>query len=98
MNKRYQPRPEDFLISVRQQQYKLIFSMVSEKGNKMFDLVNDPGETKNLLNENPDVAKQLEQLISLHIENDLPSGLMNAEDIQISPESVEMLKALGYIQ
>ena len=98
LNKYYQPRPEDFLISVQHQQYKLIFSMISTGGNKVFDLVNDPGENENLVNEKPDLAKQLEQLISLHVRNDLPSELMSTEGIQISSESMEMLKALGYIQ
>ena len=98
LNQRNKPRPHDFLISLQNQQYKLILSIVSKSGNKVFNLINDPGEMKNLANDDPDLFEQLEQAISLHITNDLPSGLMDTEDVQISSESIEMLKSLGYIQ
>lgn len=98
LNKRNKSRPHDFLISLQGQQYKLILSMVSKRGNEVFNLINDPREMKNLAKDDTDLFKQLEQTISLHIANDLPSGLMDTEDVQISSESIEMLKSLGYIQ
>ena len=86
------------MISVQHQQHKLILSMVTKGGNELFDLSNDPKEKQNLADDHLDLFAQLEQIISLHVANDLPSGLMSTEGIQISPESTEMLKALGYIQ
>ncbi len=98
LNKRIKPVPDDFLISVQHQQHKLILSMISKDGNQLFDLVNDPNEMQNLADDHPDLFAQLEQTISLHIANDLPAGLLSTDGIQISPESNQMLKSLGYIQ
>lgn len=98
LKKHYQPQPEDFQIGVRHEQYKLIASMNSPDRKMLFNLVDDPREHKNLAETHPGQVKKLESLISSHVKNALPQGLLSADDVEMSQDTLEMLKSLGYIQ
>lgn len=54
---------KDSAIAVCTGKWKLIFRFGDEKdrGHELYDLVNDPGELKNVVKENPEIAKRLEQ-------------------------------------
>jgi arylsulfatase A-like enzyme len=98
LKKSYQQQPEDFQIGVRYEQYKLIASMNSPDRKMLFNLADDPKEHKNLAESHPYQVSNLESLISSHIKNNLPQGLLSTDDVEMAPDTLEMLKSLGYIQ
>jgi arylsulfatase A-like enzyme/Tfp pilus assembly protein PilF len=79
------------LESLTTQQYRYIQAPRPE----LYDRINDPGETKNLINEKSSIAKvlkdQLQEIISTSSRKNL-SG-----PVKMDPETEEKLKALGYI-
>lgn len=96
---------------VRNQSHKLIYAPFEESqrhigGRKqpfaLFDLVNDPGETKNLMAEEPEIYEQLKAEMLVWWIPDSFDVLVDANDTrtdtEVSPETLEQLKALGYLQ
>ena len=79
------------LESITTQQYKYIQAPNAE----LYDRINDPAETKNLIKEKSSIAKvlkdQLQEIVSTSSRKDL-SG-----PVKMDPETEEKLKALGYI-
>ncbi|MCI0617258.1 sulfatase-like hydrolase/transferase [bacterium] len=79
------------LESITTQQYKYIQAPDAE----LYDRINDPGETKNLIKEKSSIAKvlkdQLQEIISTSSRKNL-SG-----PVKMDPETEEKLRALGYI-
>lgn len=60
----------------------------------LFDLVEDPGETRNLAAEEPEILRELVAEKNAWLET-LP---VSAEDVRrLSREEVERLEALGYL-
>ena len=79
------------LESITTHQYKYIKAPDSE----LYDRLNDPGETKNLIKEKASIAKvlkdQLEEIVSTSSRKNL-SG-----PVKMDPDTEEKLRALGYI-
>lgn len=79
------------LESITTQQYRYIQAPDAE----LYDRVNDPGETKNLIKEKSSIAKvlkdQLQEIVSTNSRKNL-SG-----PVKMDPETEEKLRALGYI-
>jgi len=79
------------LESLTTQQYRYIQAPRAE----LYDRINDPGETKNLINEKSSIAKvlkdQLQEIVATNSRKNL-SG-----PVKMDPETEEKLKALGYI-
>jgi hypothetical protein len=59
---------------------------------------NDPSENDNLAKKQPAVVKQLDEKLKGWVNNHPPRHTSKAEDATVSRETVEGLKALGYIQ
>ena len=92
-------------FSIRAGRFKLIRTVVhrGEDGvppglqDEMFDLVEDPGETRNLIAAWPGRAEDLAARLTAHLERmrtkdgDLPG------EVPIDPETEERLRSLGYI-
>jgi arylsulfatase A-like enzyme/Tfp pilus assembly protein PilF len=79
------------LESLTTQQYRYIQAPRPE----LYDRINDPGETKNLVTEKSSIAKvlkdQLQEIVATNSRKNL-SG-----PVKMDPETEEKLKALGYI-
>ena len=82
---------------------KLIQTCTEEFSEELYDLNSDPGEKHNLILDDPALANHLDELLgeALPVE---PCGMIRAvtqgrapEDL-LSPEQIEELKSLGYIQ
>ncbi len=87
----------DFLVSVQVGSNKLIRSVLSGK-QRLFCLADDPLETNNLVDEDPELTEHLSTLLNQHITHGLPRGLLGSNHIEIDEESAMMLRNLGYIE
>jgi len=92
------PNANQFLISVQMGDTKLIRSIINPKKNLLFNLTADPNEENDLTFKNRKLYKRLNDILNLHIEKDLPNGVLGSSDIKIDDESTKMLKSLGYIK
>ncbi len=63
-------------------------------GTHLFDLRSDPGETRNLIAERPDLAARLLALLEAHV----GAAQTPEPSLEVSEELEESLRALGYIQ
>jgi arylsulfatase A-like enzyme len=92
------PDADQFLVSVQLGDTKLIRSIINPKKNLLFNLTSDPNEKNNLTFKNRSLYKRLHDILNLHIEKDLPDGVLGSSDIKLDDESIKMLKSLGYIK
>ncbi len=99
--------PEATQLTVRHAEWKLIHVQARQDRRLMagteFELYNvyeDPYETKNLVSRHPDVVEDLKRVLSDWYAGGSPLGEKGEEiDIEsLDPKSIEMLKSLGYIQ
>ena len=66
-------------------------------GVQLYDLTTDPGETRNLAAEHPDIVERLEQALARWKELQKPLDVAHpASEVTLDAEEVEKLKALGY--
>lgn len=88
----------DFQISVQVGATKLILPILSMKNAAVYDLLQDPTESENLIHSNEPLASRLRSLLDLHVQKDLPDGLKLAEQVELADSDKQMLRALGYIE
>jgi arylsulfatase A-like enzyme len=82
------PMKEDALRSGR---YKLVLDLRTNR-YELYDLIDDPRETRNLVGERPQVVERLEPRLKSFIEES-----RQTPNMQPSAEDFERLKALGYL-
>ena len=82
---------------VRNNQFKLLnWNIFNNKNYKMFDLSKDPLEKTDLMDDTNNLAKQLKtRLLDKYMELEKPK---KQKEVPMSPERLEKLKSLGYIQ
>ena len=87
-------RAGDVLFSVEQGGYKLIRRLKPEPGDELYDLRGDPGETKDIIGEHPELAARLvaegEQILSRRT--------LQRESVGLDQATQEELRALGYLE
>lgn len=80
--------------------YKLI--TVDDEPDELFDVLDDPSETRNLLAEQPDQAAQLQNVLSAFVQESearRPANWEKARQVSLDDEEIaERLRALGYIE
>ncbi|HEX9636921.1 MAG TPA: sulfatase-like hydrolase/transferase [Acidobacteriota bacterium] len=79
------------LLSLRTARYKLIRTTKPE----LYDLADDPGETRNLYGERPQVARDLEAHLD-RVRQRIGASETPAEPAELDPETLAQLRALGY--
>jgi arylsulfatase len=90
-------------LSLRKESFKLILTCLPERRLALYDLAADPGETRDLHRERPDLAAELHRQLGTVLGGP-PCAVMNAavsgEDATagLSRENVEALAALGYLE
>ncbi len=94
----------DYQRSITSERYKLVY--VPDAGNRkimrgreleLYDLQADPHETRNLVDERPDVAAFLERKLWRWMENGGPAAPPPPE-IRVEGQAEEQLRSLGYIE
>ncbi len=88
----------DFLVSAQVGSQKLILPVLSPDRRYLFDLERDPTETTDYAALETTVAAGLAERHRLHVTEDLSSGLLGVEEVEIDDEALKMLKALGYVE
>jgi arylsulfatase A-like enzyme len=83
------------LYSIVESPFKLIRS--SRDDVELFDLSNDPEELNNLKSSNPEVARHLDAQLSALLE-ERPPLYPEPENLELSEETRESLRAMGYIE
>ena len=63
---------------------------------ELYDLVEDPGETVNLIGERPEIEERLRRLLGQTLAGD-PAMAGGEEEQELDDETLEELKALGYV-
>jgi arylsulfatase A-like enzyme len=87
----YAPRSH----SVRRGQYKLYYSNRAEPNHVLFDLEADPGETRDVTAEHPELAAELRRVLD---ERDAAvQARQEAPAVKLDPEEAARLRALGYL-
>jgi len=75
---------------------------VGDKPDELFDVVDDPGEIRNLLGENPDEVAELETVLTTFVqqsEERRPGNWEYSRQLNIDDEALaDRLRALGYIE
>jgi arylsulfatase A-like enzyme len=87
-----------FPAGVQSAEQKLIRSFSAPGREMLFDLSSDPREERDLTKSESELKDRLERILDEHIQNDLPNGLIGAQGAQFDPETIEMLRSLGYIE
>lgn len=91
-----------YLVARRGKQYKYIVDIApgSERAPELYDWRADPGETNNLLATLPDVAAEMRAELSTFF-NEMAvraQGMSQPAIKDMSPQTIESLKSLGYIR
>jgi arylsulfatase A-like enzyme len=81
------------MVAVRDGRWKLIQTFDTEP--ELYDLEADPGETRNLAEAEPEIVGRLRPLALAAIQHKLES---RSEQAALSPETVQKLRELGYIE
>ncbi len=82
--------------------YKLIQTCMPETAQRLFDLVDDPGESRDLSQELPSVTRELYRDLG-NVLGGEPCAVMRAAvrgvdpTVGLSAENIEILKSLGYL-
>lgn len=91
-----------YLVARRGERYKYIVDIApgSQVPPELYDWRADPGETNNLLAALPDVAAQMRaELSGFYNEMALRAKTMSQPELKdMSPQTIESLKSLGYIR
>jgi arylsulfatase A-like enzyme len=82
--------------SVFDGRYKLLYQLRSDE-YQLFDLVEDPGETRDRLRQRPEEFRRLRRALVLWLRQ-TEGGVGSQEALERSAESERQLRALGYIQ
>ncbi|HTF35297.1 MAG TPA: sulfatase [Myxococcota bacterium] len=84
------------IVSVKKAGWKLIHSMNSKEPEELYDENKDPGDRKNVANEEGAARAELEPLISQYLALPLGPGGTPTK-VEVDKDQLEQLRALGYI-
>ena len=85
---------DEMLFAVSDGEWKYIHHRIREEESELYNLVEDPGETTNLIADEPEIARRMRSDLE---ERDAFSD--SARDVDgMSREDIERLESLGYIQ
>lgn len=82
--------------SLRKGDWKIILDQLSDS-YELYDLAADPGETRDLSEAEPERLEQLKVALDLAIEH-AGQDALDPEELDLSPDEVEMLRSLGYVE
>ncbi len=86
-------RKTDVLAALTDGRWKYIHHSIRREESELYDLANDPRETRNRFTDHPDIAKRFQAELKRRAY--LPEGLLGEQ--RVGPRVVEQLRALGYL-
>jgi len=94
---------EKFEVSIRRGRWKLICfgekwvaNLIGASKYELYDVVADPLETRNLVDEEPDVAAELRELLDAYAKSAWSKRPPDPSGVDLTPEERAELKRLGY--
>lgn len=69
-----------------------------EVSRELYDIENDPLEARNIVDERPDIAQELEETLALWTESLEGRGRATTGDVDVDPETMEQLRLMGYVE
>jgi hypothetical protein len=65
---------------------------------ELYDVTSDSAETRNIVDERPDIAQELEEMLALWTQSLLGRVRVTAGSVDIDPETMDQLRRMGYIE
>jgi Sulfatase/Domain of unknown function (DUF5666) len=65
---------------------------------ELYDVTSDPAETRNIVDERPDIAQELEEKLALWTQSLLGQVQETTGSVDVDPETMEQLRLMGYIE
>jgi arylsulfatase A-like enzyme len=90
--------PDNYRLAIRMEDYKYLYESKLGQQCQLFHLESDPNELSNIVDKEPEVAGKFENL-RIEIEALARStSSSTSQKVDMAPEVIERLKALGYLQ
>jgi Sulfatase/Domain of unknown function (DUF5666) len=65
---------------------------------ELYDVTSDPAETRNIVDERPDIAQELEEKLALWTQSLLGQVRETTGSVDVDPETMEQLRLMGYVE
>jgi hypothetical protein len=65
---------------------------------ELYDVMSDPAETRNIVDERPDIAQELEEMLALWTQSLLGQVRETTGSVDVDPETMEQLRLMGYVE
>ena len=65
---------------------------------ELYDFTSDPAETRDIVDERPDIAQELEEMLALWTQSLLGQVQETAGSVDVDPETMEQLRLMGYVE
>jgi arylsulfatase A-like enzyme len=65
---------------------------------ELYDVTSDPAETRNIVDERPDIAQELEEMLALWTQSLLGQVRETTGSVDVDPETMEQLRLMGYVE
>lgn len=84
-------------LAINDGSWTLVRDLEGDRSEHLFDLAVDPREDANLIDLEPERAKEMRQRLDAHEQTEARAGV-NRERVRIDPSIAERLRAVGYLQ
>ena len=65
---------------------------------ELYDVTSDPAETRDIVDERPDIAQELEEMLALWTQSLLGQVQETTGSVDVDPETMEQLRLMGYVE
>jgi hypothetical protein len=65
---------------------------------ELYDVTSDPAEARNIVDERPDIAQELEEMLALWTQSLLGQVQETTGSVDVDPETMEQLRLMGYVE
>ena len=65
---------------------------------ELYDVTSDPAETRDIVDERPDIAQELEEMLALWTQSLLGQVRETTGSVDVDPETMEQLRLMGYVE
>jgi hypothetical protein len=65
---------------------------------ELYDVTSDPAETRDIVDERPDIAQELEEMLALWTQSLLGQVQESTGSVDVDPETMEQLRLMGYVE